>query len=335
MKFSLATIAYVFALLAAGMAAFGVPLGVVASLLVLGYWRLGPWWPRSFFNLLVIILVLAVAIGGLLPNVYHGREANRCLRCRGNLQGVARGVQAYRRRHGKLPPTGDAQSMSWRVAILPWLEERSIYEAYRRDEPWNSPANAQVSSVSLHMYECPSDPAWKATTPQTNYFAIVDERTMWDGRGLGKHRDRPGQTIMLIEAASLNVPWAEPGDLTFDEALAILKGHAPTQVVHIERPGPGFFEKGYGQNREGVHVAFANGEVGFVPVPISTELATAMLTANGGEAIKQSEIEQFLMPQTDYGKVYAFVVFVILALLPGVVRVVRLAKSGEGSPAAR
>jgi hypothetical protein len=335
MKFSLTTIAYVFALLAAAMATFGVPLGVVASLLVLAYWRLGPWWRRNFFGLLVILMVLIVAAALLVP-VHHGREASRCWRCRGNLQGVARGVQAYQRRHGTLPPAGEALppageaqslAMSWRVAILPWLEERDVYEAYRRDEAWNGPNNTQVTLQPHFSFECPSDPMVTPMAARTSYFAIVDERTVWGGREPGQRQDRPGQTIMLIEAAGLTVPWAAPRDLSFDEALALLTGDAPTQVVHIERPGPGFFEKGYGENREGVHVAFANGEVGFVPVPISTKLATAMLTANGGEAIDQGEIDRFLGPQADYGKVYAFVTFIALALVPGVVRVVRWVKS--------
>ncbi|MBA3480520.1 MAG: hypothetical protein H0T51_01785 [Pirellulales bacterium] len=90
---------------------------------------------------------------------------------------------------------------------------------------------------------------------------------------------------MLIEAAGLGVPWAEPRDLSIDEAVAILTGRALNQVLHVRRPGPGFFQKGYGQDQTGVHVAFADGETGYIPLPISTELATAMLTANGGEKI--------------------------------------------------
>jgi type II secretory pathway pseudopilin PulG len=338
MKFSLATIAYVFALLAAGMAAFGVPLGVVASLFVLGYWWWGPRWPKRLVELLVIIMAIGLLMGLLLPAVQSARESRRCLLCRNNIQSVALGLQGYRLRYGRLPPAGDSQAltMSWRVAILPLLENRDIYEAYRRDEAWNSPANSTTTSRSLFIYECPSDPPVGALASRTNYFAIVDERTVWGaGDAPGTLKDSPVQTIILIEAAGLSVPWAEPRDLSFDEALAILTGKAPNQVVHLRPAVSGFFQKDYGRTDMGVHIVLADGRIGFAPVPISTELATALLTANGGEEISQWEINQLMLPQTDYGKVYAFVTFVVLALLPGVVRVVQWVKSGEGSPAAR
>jgi hypothetical protein len=333
MKFSLATVAYVFALLAAGMAALGVPLGVLASLFVLGYWWWNPRWPATVIELWTIVLVILVVIGLLLPTIDTPRESSRVMACGGDLRFLARALQEYQTMNRRLPPAGDANSntMSWRVAILPWLESNDLYKNYRRDESWNSPSNAQVASQRL---VCPSDPGLTVGTPQTNYFAIVGGRTVWgDGWEPPALNDASSQTIMLIEAAGLSIPWAQPRDLSFDEAVKLLTGQSQNQVMHPRRPEPGFFEKGYGQRQEGLHVAFADGEIGFVPIPISKELATAMLTANGGEAIARHVTEQFRVPQTDYGKMYALFVFVLLSLLPGAMRVVRRARSSEDSPA--
>jgi type II secretory pathway pseudopilin PulG len=333
MKFSLTTIAYVFALLAAGMAAFGVPLGVVASLFVLGYWRWNPRWPGALVELLVVILVIGMLLGLLMPTVQSPRERSRVMACGSNMQSIALALRAYQRTQGRLPAAGDEESrtMSWRVAILPWLENRNIYEAYDGAEAWNSGANAKATSQALPIYECPSDLPMTLGAPQTNYFAIVDTRTMWGGGEPQAFKDPPGKTILLIEAAGLSVPWAEPRDLSFDEALAILTGKAPNQVMHVRTPQQGFYQKGYGQ--AGVHVAFANGRVGFVPEGISPKLARALLTANGGEEIAQAEINRLLLPQADKVNWLAIVWFAVLALLPGLMRVARRMKSNEGSPA--
>ncbi|MBA3480521.1 MAG: DUF1559 domain-containing protein [Pirellulales bacterium] len=180
MKFSLVTIGYVFALLAAAMAVFGGPLGIIAWLVVLGYWWLDPRWPKTLLEILVIVMVIGLLLGLLMPTVHTGRESSRVMVCGGNIRSIALALQAYRRMHGHLPPAGVANThaMSWRVAVLPWLENRDLYEAYRRDEPWNSAANMRVTAQPLWIYECPSDPPVTATTPRTNYFAIVDARTV-------------------------------------------------------------------------------------------------------------------------------------------------------------
>ena len=48
---------------------------------------------------------------------------------------------------------------SWRVLILPFLEQSRIYEQYKFDEPWNSPNNMAVTSQAVPVYCCPSSPA--------------------------------------------------------------------------------------------------------------------------------------------------------------------------------
>jgi hypothetical protein len=154
--------------------------------------------------------------------------------------------------------------------------------------------------------------------PQTNYFAVVGPQTVWaEGHRSLNIQDDADQTILLIEAAGLNRRWAEPRDLTFDEAVGMLTGTAQIDTVHTYSSRPGFFYKHHDEGRKGVHIAFASGRVAFLPTPVSKELATALLTAHGGEDV-HAELDEVMLPQLDWGKIYAFVAFVALALWPGV-----------------
>ena len=336
MKFSLATIAYVFALLAAGIAAFGPGPGLFLSAMVLVWWALVWWSKLTVVELLILGAVLGFLTAGLLyPAVSKSHERNRISYCRTNLQSIAAAVVRYREDFGRLPRAVAPQDpktpmASWRTDILRYLEEQDLLDQYIREEPWNGATNAVLTSAPLMIYCCPSDPIMLGTA-STSYFAIVDSRTVWGQYGeLGEPKDDRDQTLMLIEAAGMNTPWAAPRDLTFNEAIALLtKGSS--QVVHAHSGWHGFFYKNNRESREGVHVAFASGRVAFLPLPISKKLATALLTSNGGEKI-DGELEDPTMPEIDYGKIYAFAAFMGLALLPGV-RSVWRAWRCVGSPA--
>ena len=158
-------------------------------------------------------------------------------------------------------------------------------------------------------------------SPHTDYFAIVGEDTAWPpgrGRRLTEIEDGSEQTILLLEVPGREVSWAEPRDLTVEEAVAFLTNPdtAPdSSPVHLSWGGNGFFYHQFAEPRRGVHVAFANGRVGFLPLPISRELAEALMTVDGGEDISD-ELARLTQPKLNYAKIYAFGMFVLLALLP-------------------
>src|SRR4051812_49040872 len=57
---------------------------------------------------------------------------------------------------GRLPSTairkGDRPLLSWRVAILPWLEEHELYQRFHLDEAWNSPHNLSLLGEMPRVY---------------------------------------------------------------------------------------------------------------------------------------------------------------------------------------
>ena len=45
------------------------------------------------------------------------------------------------------------RGLSWRVALLPYLGYRNLYEQFRHDEPWDSPHNRKLIAKMPPVYE--------------------------------------------------------------------------------------------------------------------------------------------------------------------------------------
>jgi hypothetical protein len=103
--------------------------------------------------------------------------------------------------------------------------------------------------------------------------------------------------------------------LTFDEALQLLTSASAGPAGHVRYRITSFFYKS--DERPVRVVAFADGKCRFLSLPLSNELATALLTADGSEPVDEREFSQVTEPQLDYAKCYAFAAFVLLAVLPG------------------
>jgi len=149
---------------------------------------------------------------------------------------------------------------SWRVEILPMFEYGIIYNSLKKDEPWNGPNNTKfLSQVSLPEYRCPSD-SIDEKDPTTNYVALIGPGTTWREDGPVKLSDLPdggSHTIMVVEVANSGVHWAEPRDLTVDEALERMKTGKGLRISTVH-PGA-------------INILFANGVVRMLPskMPIS------------------------------------------------------------------
>ncbi len=108
--------------------------------------------------------------------------------------------------------------LSWRVAILPQLEQRPLYEQFHLDEPWDSPHNRPLVDKMPAIYKSPLS---KNKEPgRTNYLLPV-------GNGAGFSTDQPtslkditdgtANTIMVVEADDDQaVIWTKPDDWQFD-----------------------------------------------------------------------------------------------------------------------
>jgi hypothetical protein len=98
--------------------------------------------------------------------------------------------------------------------------------------------------------------------------------------------------------------------------MELLKGHVPDGLAHHRYDNPGYFYLRPPKTSRGVHAAFADGTVRFLPVPLPDEMAKALLTANAGDEVDWDEFERLTAPQLDYAKIYATIAFAVVALWP-------------------
>ena len=218
---------------------------------------------------MIVLLVLAVTgcgllgCGGvlvalLLPAVQTAREAARRASCANNLKQIALAMHNYHDTYKVLPAQSivdeNGQPMhSWRTALLPFVEQGALFEQYDFDKPWDSPENRPLADIRIPVYACPSDPD-SATSSETSYFVVYGDETMFAPNRWSSFMDvtdGTSNTIMIVESASLHVPWSEPRDIPFDE-----------MQFHLDPPEG---ELGIGGHHPGgAQVAMGDGSVRFI-----------------------------------------------------------------------
>ena len=136
-----------------------------------------------------ILLRLGLAIFGVLflvwltlPDV-GSRPPARVSQCKNNLKQIGLALHNYHEVYGSFPPqfTVDANGKplhSWRLLILPYLDQQGIYRQFDLSSPWTSPANVDPSNEPLSVYWCPYRKDEQIGS-FTNYVGVAGENTVW------------------------------------------------------------------------------------------------------------------------------------------------------------
>lgn len=235
------------------------------------------------------ILLAAFAVAILLPihSGYYHEEPPRSP-CVNNLKRIGLAIHNYSDTYHRLPPAytvdKDGHPLhSWRVLILPFIEQNELYQRIRLDEPWYSPHNREVfesvqspsgkgPSTPFGAYWCPKD---ETNVGQTNYMRIVGPRMITNGPNSVHYKDVTdglSNTILCVEVAGLGVRWYEPIDLRVD-----------TMSFKCNDPGRSCPSS---RHPNCVNVLLGDGSVRNLPPSIDPRLFEAMTTINGGENLE-------------------------------------------------
>lgn len=175
------------------LAVGGIATGIVASLL-------------SSVVLLIALLMLGV---------HKARDAAKRIETTNNLRQIGLALQIYHDSENKFPEA-DKNGLSWRVWILPYLEEDALFKQFRTDEPWDSPHNKKLLARMPRVYR---HPRYSAPGAEQTYFrGIVGPNTVFGTRdinlGMIVNANGAAMTIMVVEAAD-PVPWTKPDEIVY------------------------------------------------------------------------------------------------------------------------
>ena len=235
-----------------------------------------------FFLLLIGVDTIGMGISLVLPGVQAAREAARRVQCAENLKRIGLAMQNYQQRYECFPPAfipdeNGKPKHSWRVLILPFLEQDALYRDYRFDEPWDSPHNIALSLRMPSVYCCPTETA--PGTSQTSYAMIVGPHAISDGptpRKMGDITDGLSTTIMVAECAGARINWLEPRDLDAEKTTNVEMdrgdGKNPLDAIRTCHP-------------KGANVLFCDGTTRSINYAVDEKFLKAMLTIDGGETI--------------------------------------------------
>jgi hypothetical protein len=165
--------------------------------------------------------------------------------------------------------------LSWRVHLLPYIEQGPLYNRFKLDEPWDSPHNKPLGETVVKVFQVPGHPTPKPWMTYLRGFIgpkdVKPEHQPWllEGRTKGPQfpanfPDGTSNTLLVAEAAEA-VPWSKPDDLVYDGVMPLPKLGGPN----------GSFVVGFA---DGSTRTFRRGQLNEMTL-------RALITTSGGEVV--------------------------------------------------
>jgi hypothetical protein len=188
-----------------------------------------------------------------------------------NLKQIGLALHNYHDINKAFPPGASRNEagkrlLSWRVHILPFVEQQALYEKFHLDEPWDSEHNRKLLDQMPAIYR---DPRVVGPSNKTRLLGLANEDGVFgadDGTTFKDMTDGTSNTIMVMEApVERSVPWTSPDDLvlTKDQLPAAFAKAADEMVAAL----------------------FADGSVRNFGIHEVTEQFWGYFTKSGGEVI--------------------------------------------------
>ena len=214
---------------------------------------------------------LAEGIRRLTPTLANVQAARRRVQSVNNLKQIGLAFHNFHNANNRFPAAINKDKgpfpYSWRVAILPYIEQQDLYNQYRFDEPWDGPNNRKLIDRMPALYAYPAFDGTPSSRSSPSYFVFTGDSTIGGVEGgsqLSQITDGTSNTILAVEARR-DIPWTRPEDLPFDPKapLAGLGGFTP----------------------DGFNALFCDGAVRHLKKSINTMVLKALITRDGGEVI--------------------------------------------------
>ena len=211
--------------------------------------------------------------------IRRAQVADHRARSFNNIKQIGLAMHNYRATHNTFPPAYRAGAdgkplLSWRVLVLPYVEQKELYDQFHLDEPWDSPHNLPLAAKMPAIYAAPAAGSALAAEGKTTYQTLRGPGTMFPGgKGikLDEITDGTSNTIMVAEVQpNRAVVWTQPSDFDMPPSDGKLKD--------LFNPIAG-----------GTNFGIADGSARFIAQTIHPIALMAISSRNGGEVVDWSK----------------------------------------------
>ena len=208
------------------------------------------------------------------PPIAAMRASATRAQCMNNIKQIMLAMHNYLDREKTFPPaykTDEAGKplLSWRVLILPYVDQNDLYREFHLDEAWDSPHNKALIPRIPTVYRCPATNSKNVDLGKTTYLVPRGKKTMFPGATGFKIKDITDGTSNTVAVVDVGedraVIWTAPEDWEVENA------YTPETVLN-SHPGGG-------------NTGFADGSARFLKSDIKPEVFKNVLTPAGGEVV--------------------------------------------------
>ena len=197
-------------------------------------------------------LIIALIVGGvflfmligcgvfaalLFPAVNAARDAARTAMDSNGLKQIGLAIHNYHSTYNCLPPayTIDSESrplLSWRVAILPFIDQQPLAERVDWTKPWDAPENKHLLDQMPEVFRSKKVDDTQVLSNMATVFTIRSPETAFPGPndledgpfiGFRDVLDGISNTICAVALTQRVVDWTKPVDLTPQEAYDLIQ----------------------------------------------------------------------------------------------------------------
>lgn len=276
---------------------------------------------------LIFAVVVVLLLGGILLVTLIGpsHDTPRRAQCQNNLRQIALGHLGYQAATGRFPASvisaeGHGVGQTCFTAILPYIDNQDLFNAYNFNlENWH-PANAPFVDARIGVFRCPGSfdqgptPASQVVRldgtklPGDSTFAPCHYAVNWGGGRAGWGRDF--EKTCGQNRGVMRENWgARPADLVDGAATTVMAGE--------KRKGQGWAVGGWAasefdvgvspfykgddptarmvytgsEHLSGTNFAFSDGSVRALTAAIDRKLWYALITRDGREAVNKEGLK--------------------------------------------
>jgi len=258
----------------------------------------------TLVELLVVIAIIGVLIALLLPAVQAAREAGRRTSCSNNLRQMGIGLHHYHGTHGCFPPGGieprsrvpGGRQYAWSAFLLPFIEQRPLYERIDFHQAFDAPDNAQAAATLLSVYICPSVPNGSELVEgrgPSHYGGLYGEAIppnptdgSWTAQNGTMFYDRAIKIRDVRDGTSNTLTISEDSEWKDGQWINGLNIFDQKYAINYVPPNPMFFENEIRSTHPGgANGLFCDGSAHFLSETMDLRTLEAIITREGGEIV--------------------------------------------------